>query len=51
MIFRSSNMDSPVTFGRVTIGNPAISSSGVDATFVVVRRARVEPCCYYINYL
>jgi hypothetical protein len=44
MIFRSSNLGSPVTFGRVECGNPAISSSGVDAIFVVARRAVIAPC-------
>jgi hypothetical protein len=45
MIFRSSNVVSPVTFRRVEYGNPAISSSGVDAIFDVVRRDVVAPCC------
>jgi hypothetical protein len=36
MTFRSSNVGSPVTFGREECGNPAISSSGVDAVILVV---------------
>jgi hypothetical protein len=43
MIFRSLKVGSPVTFGRVECSNPAITSSGVDAIFVVVRRADVAP--------
>jgi hypothetical protein len=43
MIFRSSNVGSHVTFLRLECGNPAISSSGVDAIVVVVRRAVVAP--------
>jgi hypothetical protein len=34
--FRSSNVGSPVTFGREECGNPAISSSGVDDIILVV---------------
>jgi hypothetical protein len=45
MIFRSSNVGSPVSFGRVECGNPAIISSGVDALLVVVRMNVVAPCC------
>jgi hypothetical protein len=36
MTFRSSNVGSPVTFGREECGSPAISSSGVDAVTLVV---------------
>jgi hypothetical protein len=36
MNFRSSDMGSPVTFGREECGNPAISSSDVDAVILVV---------------
>jgi hypothetical protein len=45
MIFRSSNVGSPVTFRRVEYGYPTISSSGVDAIFAVVKRTGVAPCC------
>jgi hypothetical protein len=45
MIFRSSNVGSPVTFGRVECGDPAISLSGVYAIPVVIRRASVALCC------
>jgi hypothetical protein len=51
MIFRSSNVGSPVTFRSLECGNPAISSSSVDAIVVLVRRAGVVPCCKSINYL
>jgi hypothetical protein len=45
MFFRSSNVGSPVTFGREECGNPAMSSSGVDAVmFWLIRRATVAPC-------
>jgi hypothetical protein len=36
MTFRSSHVGSPVTFGREEYGNPAISSSGVDAVILLV---------------
>jgi hypothetical protein len=36
MTFRSSNVGSPVTFVREECGNPAISSSVVDAVILVV---------------
>jgi hypothetical protein len=51
MIFRSSNVGSPVTFGRLECGYPMISSSGVDTIVVVVRRDGVAPCCKSITYL
>jgi hypothetical protein len=45
MTFRSSNVGSPVTFGREECGNPVINSSGVDAVmFWLIRRANVAPC-------
>jgi hypothetical protein len=45
MTFRSSNVGSHVTFGREECGNPAMSSSGVDAViFWLLRRANVAPC-------
>jgi hypothetical protein len=49
MIFRSSKVGSPVTFGRLECGNTAISLSGVDA--IVGAVAGVVPCCGCINYL
>jgi hypothetical protein len=33
-ILRSSKVASPVTFGRLECGNPAMSLSGVDAVIV-----------------
>jgi hypothetical protein len=51
MIFISSNVGSPVTFGRVEWGNPMISSCDVDSIVVVVRRAGVTPFCKSISYL
>jgi hypothetical protein len=36
MTFRFSNVGYPVTFEREECGNPAISSSGVDAIILVV---------------
>jgi hypothetical protein len=45
MTFRSSNVDSHVTFGREECGNPAMSLSGVDVViFRLIRRANVAPC-------
>jgi hypothetical protein len=51
MIFRSSNVGSPVTSRRLECGNPTISSSGVDTIVVLVRRDGVAPCCKSMTYL
>jgi hypothetical protein len=45
MIFRSSSVGSPVTFGRMMCGKPKMSSSGVDASMVGVSTAGYVPCC------
>jgi hypothetical protein len=45
MTFRSSNVGSHVTFGREEWGNPAMSSSSVDAViFWLIMRDNVAPC-------
>jgi hypothetical protein len=43
MTFRSSNVGSPVTFGREECGNLATSSSGVDAVILLVDQEGL--CC------